>query len=148
MARENLDPWIEEEPDLIAPTSRPLPAIPTPVPDMPVQANPDDTIEEQLTWVQEQEEVEASGVRRLSTDEEPVDNGGGGSSRNAPYGPDGASRSFTPKARKREDTPTVLREKKNRFESLLRMLERRDSSYTMEATGGNQFKMTDISVGD
>ena len=92
--------------------------------------------------------METSGVEKLSTDEEPANYGGGGGSRQLPYGLEGASRSFTPKARRVEETPTVSREKKIGFERLLRMLERRDSSYTMEAASGNRFKMTDISEGD
>ena len=54
---------------------------------MRVQANPDDTIEEQMAWVQEHEEVESFGVVKLSTDEETANDGGGGGSRDFPYGP-------------------------------------------------------------
>ena len=105
-------------------------------------------VEEQLAWAQEPEEVETSGVGKISTDEEPANYGSGGGSRQLPYGLEGVARSFTPKARRVEETPTVSREKKIGFERLLRMLEKRDSSYTMEAASGNRFKMTDTSVGD
>ena len=47
-----------------------------------------------------------------------------------------------------KSTPTVLREQRDNFARLQRMLERRGSSYTMEAAGDNQFKMADTSVGD
>ena len=47
-----------------------------------------------------------------------------------------------------EDTPTAPREKRDNFSRLLRMLERRCSSYKMEAEGDNQFNMAVTTVGD
>lgn len=134
------------------PTSRPVPATSTPVDDISIPTGPDIPIEDELALADGQEEAEDARMTILPADKELEKNGSGGNPKNASYEPEGAPRSyklsFTPGSRKMEDRPTVLRKRRNCFARIMNMLERRGSSYSMEAAGDNHFKMADTSIGD
>ena len=87
MMRENLDHWIESGPDLGTPTGKPRPVTFTPISDISTQGGPDTTIEGQMALSHEQEEAETARMMKIPTDKKQYENGGGGSSKDIPYGP-------------------------------------------------------------
>jgi hypothetical protein len=145
---EGLSHWIDADPDLAATSNIPSTPLQTPIADDSSQGNTDAIIEDQMDVAQEQEEMMRAENTEGPTEKKTFENDEPSGHRDVPYGPKGASRSFTPRARKIEDMPAQPQEKRDSFARLLRMLERRESSYTMEAKADNQFKMADTTVGD
>ena len=84
--REDLRHWIDTDPDLATTTSIPSPAPHTPIADISSPGDPDTTIEGQMALAQEEDDVVTAGIPKGPADEQSVEDGRGGGSRNVPYG--------------------------------------------------------------